>query len=102
MLINLPQPGSKTRASTGLATREVSRTLEYSHNDFAVRQAAKALGKPKDDVETYTNRSLNFKNVWDADVQYDNFTGYVQKRLEVRVEFFLLSCFFLCHLCPVT
>ncbi|KAL1688597.1 glycoside hydrolase family 92 protein [Schizophyllum commune] len=74
--------GSKTRASTGLATREVSRTLEYSHNDFAVRQAAKALGKSEDDVETYTNRSLNFKNVWDADVQYDNFTGYVQKRLE--------------------
>ncbi|KAL1718177.1 glycoside hydrolase family 92 protein [Schizophyllum commune] len=74
--------GSKTRASTGLATREVSRTLEYSHNDFAVRQAAKALGKSAGDIETYTNRSLNFKNVWDADVQYDNFTGYVQKRLE--------------------
>ena len=102
MLINLPQLGSKTRASTGLATREVSRTLEYSHNDFAVRQAAKALGKSAGDIETYTNRSLNFKNVWDADVQYDNFTGYVQKRLEVRVEFFLLSFFFLCHLCPVT
>ncbi|KAL1747392.1 glycoside hydrolase family 92 protein [Schizophyllum fasciatum] len=74
--------GSKTRASTGLATREVSRTLEYAHNDFAVRQAAKALGKSEDDITTYTNRSLNFKNVWDASVKYDNFTGFVQKRLQ--------------------
>ncbi|TRM60423.1 glycoside hydrolase family 92 protein [Schizophyllum amplum] len=74
--------GSETRASTGLATREVSRTLEYAHNDFSVRQAAIALGKSADDIATYTNRSLNFKNVWDMDVEYDGFKGYVQKRLE--------------------
>ncbi|KZV84438.1 glycoside hydrolase family 92 protein [Exidia glandulosa HHB12029] len=74
--------GSATRATTGLATREVSRSLEYAFNDFAVAQAARALDKSEDDVVKYTNRSLNFKNLWDASVNYDGFTGYMQKRFK--------------------
>ncbi|KAH7108373.1 glycosyl hydrolase [Auriculariales sp. MPI-PUGE-AT-0066] len=64
--------------STGRQTREGSRTLEYSFNDFAIRQVALLLGKPEE--PTYANRSTWFKNVWDPDVESDGFKGFMQKR----------------------
>ncbi|EJD03194.1 glycoside hydrolase family 92 protein [Fomitiporia mediterranea MF3/22] len=66
-------------ASTGRQTREGSRTLEYAFNDFGVRQVALLLGN-KADVETYTNRSLFYRNVWDPNVRSDGFKGFMEKR----------------------
>ncbi|KAK7052309.1 glycoside hydrolase family 92 protein [Favolaschia claudopus] len=66
-------------SSTGRQTREGSRTLEYAFEDFAIRQIAQLLGKT-DDVELFTNRSLNYRNVWDPSVVSDDFHGFSQKR----------------------
>ncbi|EMD37640.1 glycoside hydrolase family 92 protein [Gelatoporia subvermispora B] len=65
--------------STGRQTREGSRTLEYAFEDFAIRQVALLLNKT-DDVETYTNRSFFYRNVFDPNVKSDGFTGFSQKR----------------------
>ncbi|TFK44237.1 glycoside hydrolase family 92 protein [Crucibulum laeve] len=66
-------------SSTGRQTREGSRTLEYAFEDFGIRQVALLLGK-SDDVETYTNRSLFYRNVWDPSVVSDGYKGFSQKR----------------------
>ncbi|KAJ7705451.1 glycosyl hydrolase family 92-domain-containing protein [Mycena rosella] len=66
--------------ATGLPTREASRAFEYSLNDFAVRQAAIALRKAPGDVVKYSNRSMNFVNMWDESVTSDGFAGFAQRR----------------------
>ncbi|KAF8902926.1 glycoside hydrolase family 92 protein [Gymnopilus junonius] len=66
-------------SSTGRQTREGSRTLEYSFEDFGIRQVAQLLGKT-DDVATFTNRSLSYRNVWDPNVSSQGFKGFAQKR----------------------
>ncbi|CCL98662.1 uncharacterized protein FIBRA_00664 [Fibroporia radiculosa] len=66
-------------ASTGRMTREGSRTVEYAYEDFAIRQVALLLNKTED-VDTYTNRSYFYRNVWDPTVESDGFTGFAQKR----------------------
>ncbi len=45
---------------------QVSRTLEYAYNDWAVAQVAKKLGKT-DDYNDLTGRSLNYSNVFDPE-----------------------------------
>lgn len=47
----------------GILTGSLSRTLEYSANDFAIAQMASRLGKTED-VQKYTDRSSNWKNVF--------------------------------------
>ncbi|KAJ7472327.1 glycosyl hydrolase family 92-domain-containing protein [Mycena galericulata] len=66
--------------STGLPTREASRAWEYALGDFAVRQAAIALDKSPGDVVKYSNRSMNFVNMWDPNVTSDGFSGFAQRR----------------------
>ncbi|KAJ7088618.1 glycosyl hydrolase family 92-domain-containing protein [Mycena epipterygia] len=66
--------------STGLPTREASRAFEYALGDFAVRQAAIALDKAPGDVVKYSNRSMNFVNMWDPTVTSDGFSGFAQRR----------------------
>jgi predicted alpha-1,2-mannosidase len=44
-----------------------ARTLEYAYDDFTIYQLAKALNKPKKDIELYKKRSLNYKNLFDSD-----------------------------------
>ncbi|KAJ7176679.1 glycosyl hydrolase family 92-domain-containing protein [Mycena filopes] len=66
--------------STGLPTREASRAWEYALGDFAVRQAGIALRKAPGDVVKYSNRSMNFVNMWDASVTSDGFSGFAQRR----------------------
>lgn len=46
---------------------QVSRTLEYTFDDYALSIMAKALNK-KDDYEKLLQRSLNYKNVFDPSV----------------------------------
>ncbi|KAF8066727.1 glycosyl hydrolase family 92-domain-containing protein [Lyophyllum atratum] len=66
--------------STGLATREASRALEYALGDFAVRQAGIAFNKSSADIAKYANRSMNFVNHWDPSVTADGFSGFSQRR----------------------
>ena len=44
-----------------------ARTLEYAYDDFAIYQLAKALDKPKKEIELYKKRSLNYKNLFDSE-----------------------------------
>ncbi len=43
----------------------VARTLEYAYDDWCIMQMAKKLDRPKDEVELFRKRSLNYKNVFD-------------------------------------
>jgi len=51
----------------GTMTRSLSRTLEYSYNDFVITQIGAGLGGKEEDVEKYTTRSENWKNLFKAD-----------------------------------
>lgn len=42
-----------------------ARTLEYAYDDFAIYRLAKALGKPKEEIELYAKLSQNYKNLFD-------------------------------------
>ncbi|KAF4633125.1 hypothetical protein G7Y89_g4996 [Cudoniella acicularis] len=70
---------------TGTMTRSVSRTLEYSYNDFVITQIAAGVGAQAD-VEKYTSRSENWQNLYKADVTGGSlagasvFTGFLQPR----------------------
>lgn len=46
---------------------QVSRTLEYAYDDFALACVAKKMGK-KNDFDYFLNRSQNYRNVFDASV----------------------------------
>ncbi|WP_276380705.1 GH92 family glycosyl hydrolase [Flavobacterium sp. H4147] len=46
-----------------------ARTLEYAYDDFSIYQLAKALGKPKEEIDLYKNRSLNYKNLFDPETK---------------------------------
>ncbi len=48
---------------------QVSRTLEYAFDDFALAQFAKCLGK-NDDYVTLMKRSQNYRNVFDSQTNY--------------------------------
>jgi putative alpha-1,2-mannosidase len=50
----------------GTITRSISRTLEYSYNDFAIAQLAKKLNKTAD-VQKYLERSRNWQNLYNPD-----------------------------------
>ncbi len=47
-------------------TRSISRTLEYSYNDFCISQIAKGLGKTGD-AEKYVQSSGNWQNLYKSD-----------------------------------
>ncbi|CAH1000776.1 hypothetical protein LEM8419_01879 [Neolewinella maritima] len=42
-----------------------ARSLEYAYDDFAIYQLAKQLGRPAEEVETYRQRSLNYRKLFD-------------------------------------
>ncbi len=46
---------------------QVSRTLEYAYDDYALAKVAKALGKTND-YNTLISRAQNYKNVFDSNV----------------------------------
>ncbi|KXJ89166.1 family 92 glycoside hydrolase [Microdochium bolleyi] len=51
---------------TGLITRSISRTVEYSYNDFCIAAMAKRMNKTGD-AEKYLARSANWASMYDAD-----------------------------------
>ena len=42
-----------------------ARTLEYAYDDFTIYQLAKALHRPKEEIDLYAKRCLNYKNLFD-------------------------------------
>ncbi|KAG8416052.1 hypothetical protein J3459_013811 [Metarhizium acridum] len=48
----------------GIFTRSISRTVEYSYNDFCIAEMARDLNKAAD-AEKYLKRSTNWKNMFD-------------------------------------
>jgi putative alpha-1,2-mannosidase len=60
-------------------TRSVSRAVEYAYNDFSLYQVAKGLGNTDDETK-YLNRSRNWRNHWNADLESLGFSGFVAPR----------------------
>lgn len=46
-----------------------ARTLEYAYDDYAIYKLAKALGKPKAEIEKYRNRAMNYKKLFDPETK---------------------------------
>ena len=44
----------------------VARTLEYAYDDWCILQIAKKLNRPSGEIEKWTKRALNYRNVFDA------------------------------------
>lgn len=59
-------------------TRSLSRSVEYSLNDFSLFQLAKDL--VPDDAQKYLNRSGQWQNNWNHDLEHKNFTGFLSPR----------------------
>lgn len=53
----------------GYVTENVSRTIEFSYDDWCVAQVAKKLGKD-DEAKYFLNRSMNYKNAISPDTGY--------------------------------
>lgn len=44
-----------------------ARTLEYAYDDFAIYQLAKALNRPKAEIDLYRERSFNYRKLFDPE-----------------------------------
>ncbi len=51
-----------------------ARTLEYAYDDFAIYQLAKALNRPKAEIDLYAKRCQNYRKVFDPS------TGFMRGR----------------------
>ena len=43
----------------------VARTLEYAYNDWCILQIARKMGRPKTELQKWSARAMNYKNVFD-------------------------------------
>lgn len=65
-------------------TRCLSRTIEYSLNDYAlsvVAQGGDDVGAAPGDVEKYLNRSAGWQRTWNHDITSRGFSGFLTPRL---------------------
>ncbi len=46
-----------------------ARTLEYAYDDFTISQLAKALDRPKEEIDLYAKRSQNYRNLFDPETK---------------------------------
>jgi len=46
-----------------------ARTLEYAYDDFSIYQLAKALNRPKEEIDLYARRSQNYRNLFDPETK---------------------------------
>lgn len=44
--------------------QNVARTLEYAYDDWTIYQLGKALNKPKEEIDIYAQRAMNYKNLY--------------------------------------
>ena len=47
-----------------------ARTLEYSYDDFCIRELAKALGKPQEEIARFSKRAGYYRNVFDPSTNF--------------------------------
>ncbi|KAK8090955.1 hypothetical protein PG994_000460 [Apiospora phragmitis] len=59
--------------------RSVSQAVEYSANDFGLYQVASGMEKA-DEASRYLNRSRNWRNQWNPDMKFQDFTGFLGPR----------------------
>ena len=57
--------------------RSVSKTVEYSLNDFAVSQLARGLSNNPADAAKYLNRSAGWQRIWNNNITSLNYTGFL-------------------------
>lgn len=55
--------------------RSLSKTIEYSLNDFALSQVAKDVAP--DEYEVYLNRSAGWQHIWHEEVTALGFSGFI-------------------------
>lgn len=60
-------------------SRAASRAVEYAYNDFSLYQVAKGLEKTNDTAK-YLNRSRNWRNHWNPDLESIGFKGFIVPR----------------------
>ena len=46
-----------------------ARTLEYAYDDWCIYQLAKALNRPKEEVDRFAKRAMNYKNLFDPETK---------------------------------
>ncbi|HEY4785091.1 MAG TPA: glycoside hydrolase family 92 protein, partial [Bacteroidales bacterium] len=46
-----------------------ARTLEYAYDDFTILQLAKALKRPQSEIDLFTKRCQNYRNVFDPETK---------------------------------
>lgn len=61
------------------STRCISKTVEYSLNDYALSVVAAGEGSAAD-VAKYVNRSAGWQNLWNSDIEHAGFTGFLTPR----------------------
>ena len=44
--------------------QNAARTLEYAYNDWTIYTLGKKLNKPKEEIEIYAQRAMNYKNIY--------------------------------------
>jgi len=58
-----------------------SKTMEFAYNDYCIAQVAKGM-KKTDDYKKYLNRSLQWVNLWNSELESDNFKGFLNPKSE--------------------
>ncbi len=53
----------------GVVKEPAACTLEYAYDDYVIYKLAKALNKPKEEIELYARRSQNYKNLFDPETK---------------------------------
>lgn len=48
----------------------VARTLEYCYDDFTILKLAQALKRPQSEIDLFSKRALNYKNVFDTSTNF--------------------------------
>lgn len=48
----------------------VARTLEYACDDFTIMKLAKELGRPKEEIDRFASRAMNYKNVFNPQSRF--------------------------------
>jgi len=46
-----------------------ARTLEYAYDDWCIYQLAKALNRPKEEIDRFAKRAMNYKNLFDKETK---------------------------------
>ncbi len=46
-----------------------ARTLEYAYNDWCIYRMAEELNRPKEEIDLYASRAMNYRNVFDPETR---------------------------------